>query len=786
MHVTYRLSSSLILGVAAVSLAFAFWQTRADTQALRTDLENHARVLAESLAKSVGPPLQKHSNRELQRLIDRFNDREQIAGVAVYDAAGQLVAMTSGFPWRASSDPALKSLPADGEIRMEFLKLGGSRMHMVTLPLLSNDGAVIGNLVLLHDAGYIDRQALGMWRRTLAGVLIQTLLIASVTLLTLRWGVGRPLLQMAEWLQQLRTGATAKPPEMPGEGEFEPLAREVTRFATSLTAARAAAQREAQLRDLAESSWTSERLRAFVQGRLGGSRLCAVSNREPYEHSRRGNAIECSVPASGLVTAIEPILRACDGVWVAQATGDADHETVDDSGRVRVPPDHPQYSLRRVWLTEEEENGFYFGFANEGLWPLCHIAHTRPTFRIEDWEHYQTVNRKFAEAVLEEIEQEENPVVLVQDYHFALLPRLIKGVRPDSRVAIFWHIPWPNPEAFGICPWQGELLDGLLGADLIGFHIQAHCNNFLDTVDRTLECRIEREHFAVTRNGHQTRVRAFPISVAADPTDAPAPGLGAELPHVERVRLLSKLGVRASFLGVGVDRVDYTKGIPERFRAIERFLEKYPAYKREFTFVQIGSPSRTHIQRYRDLMEEVTQEAERINRRFQSDEWKPIVFLNRQHSHQEILPYYRAADACLVTSLHDGMNLVAKEFVAAQEDNHGVLILSRFAGAAHELTDALVVNPYDTEELADSIRRALEMRPEERRQRMARMRITVREHNIYRWAGNLIGELCEIRTAETPPSAAMPRRALPRRAVAAPPLAEDSMTVKALASHSWS
>jgi len=780
MHVTYRLSSSLILGVAAVSLAFAFWQTRADTQALRTDLENHARVLAESLAKSVEPPLQKHSTRELQRLIDRFNDREQIAGVAVYDATGQLVAMTSGFPWRAASDPALKSVPADGEIHMEFLKLGGSRMHMATLPL-RNENAVIGSLVLLHDAGYIDRQALALWRRTLAGVLIQTLLIASVTLLTLRWGVGRPLLQMAEWLQQLRMGASAQAPEMPGEGEFEPLTKEVTRFATSLTAARAAAQREARLRNLAESSWTSERLRAFVQGRLGGSRLCAVSNREPYEHSHRGSGIECSVPASGLVTAIEPILRACEGVWVAQATGDADHETVDEQGRVRVPPDHPQYSLRRVWLTKEEENGFYFGFANEGLWPLCHIAHTRPTFRIEDWEHYQTVNRKFAEAVLEEIEQEENPVVLVQDYHFALLPRLIKEVRPDSRVAIFWHIPWPNPEAFGICPWQGELLDGLLGADLIGFHIQAHCNNFLDTVDRTLECRTEREHFAVTRNSHQTRVRAFPISVASDPPEARASGLGPELPHMERVRLLSKLGVGASFLGVGVDRVDYTKGIPERFRAIERFLDKYPAYKREFTFVQIGSPSRTHIQRYRDLMEEVTQEAERINRRFQSEGWKPIVFLNRQHSHQEILPYYCAADVCLVTSLHDGMNLVAKEFVAAQEDNHGVLILSRFAGAAHELADALVVNPYDTEELADSIRHALEMRPEERRQRMARMRTTVREHNIYRWAGNLIGELCEIRTAETPPVVTMPRKA-----VAKQPLTEEPMTEKALASHTWS
>jgi trehalose-6-phosphate synthase len=338
-------------------------------------------------------------------------------------------------------------------------------------------------------------------------------------------------------------------------------------------------------------------------------------------------------------------------------------------------------------------------------------------------------------------------VVLVQDYHFALLPRLIKDARPDSRVAIFWHIPWPNPEAFGICPWQSELLDGLLGADLIGFHLQAHCNNFLDTVDRALESRIEREHFAVNRNGHSSLVRPFPISVAGTFEELPAP---LELPHVERVRLLDKLGVRASFLGIGVDRVDYTKGIPERFRAIERFFEKYPAYRREFTFVQIGSPSRTRIRRYQELMDEVVQEAERINRRFQTSDWRPIVFLNRHHNHTEILQYYRTADLCLVTSLHDGMNLVAKEFVASRDDLHGVLILSRFAGASHELGDALAVNPYDTEQMAESIRQALEMRPEERRMSMQRMRATVRGHNVYRWAGRLIEELCETRPAKVP------------------------------------
>ena len=756
----YRLSSALISAVAVVSLAFAFFQTRADTLELRRNLEDHAQVLAESLVRSAEPLVARHANRELQRLVDRFKDREQIAGVSVYNAKEEPLAITSGFAQRVGDDPAL--LPKSGDQASpdaRFVKLATGTIHLVTLPLREDD-TVIGALSLFHDATYIDLQAKAMWRRAFTGVFIQIILIVTVTLLTLRWGVGLPLRRMADWLQELRMGTIAKPPDMPDQGEFEPLTREVSRLASSLTEARAAAATEARLRDLGETSWTAERLRVFVQSRLAGSRLFAVSNREPYEHLHRTTGIECSVPASGLVTAMEPVLRACDGTWIAQATGDADRDTVDEYDRVRVPPDHPQYSLRRVWLTPEEEQGFYFGFANEGLWPLCHIAHTRPIFRVEDWEYYQTVNRKFAEALLEEMQHEENPLVLVQDYHFALLPRLIKEARPDARVAIFWHIPWPNPEAFGICPWQAELLDGLLGADLIAFHLQAHCNNFLDTVDRALESRIEREHFAVNRSGHSTLVRPFPISVAGNTEERPS----LELPHLERVRLLEKLGVRASFLGVGVDRVDYTKGIPERFRAIERFLEKYPAYRREFTFVQIGSPSRTHIRRYQELMEEVLQETERINHRFQTSDWKPIVFLNRQHSHKEILPYYHTSDFCLVTSLHDGMNLVAKEFVASRDDLHGVLILSCFAGASHELGDALIVNPYDTEQMADSIRQALEMRPEERRMRMQRMRSTVREHNVYRWAGKLIEELCEVRPVTTAAAPYLVRTAMRRSA----------------------
>jgi trehalose 6-phosphate synthase len=449
------------------------------------------------------------------------------------------------------------------------------------------------------------------------------------------------------------------------------------------------------------------------------------------------------VPASGLVTALEPVLLACNGTWIANGSGNADRELVDALDHLRVPPDHPSYTLRRVWLTDEEDKGYYEGFSNEGLWPLCHIAHTRPVFRPGDWLQYQKINRRFADAVLQEMEGVASPILLAQDYHFALLPRMVKEARPDARVAIFWHIPWPNPEVFGICPWQRELVDGLLGADLIGFHIQTHCNNFLETVDRALEALTEWDRFAVNRQGHVTRVRPYPISVAFP--ENPLAFNEMDNSGTERAALCAELGIQASLFGVGVDRVDYTKGILERFRAIERFLELNPTYQQRFTFIQIGAPSRTDIERYKNFLDEVSAEAERINTRFQAHRWKPIVLLKKHHSHAEIARYYRAASVCMVTSLHDGMNLVAKEFVASREDQGGVLILSTFAGAALELPDALLVNPYDISQLAESIHRALEMSEEEQSTRMHRMRQNVREHNVYRWAAHLLSDLTDIR-----------------------------------------
>ena len=754
MRLTSRLCISLISSVAAVSLFLAYYQTRTSHQDMDRELERHAQVLAETLAKSAEPLVEKNSYHELQRLVERFKNREQIGGVAVYDTSNQPIAISEGLTAYLSQVPApILEANLDGLTHAEFLQLGNDPMHVIARPLRS-DASRIGVLAIFHATAYIDAQTAELWRKALIGVAIQTILIGSITLLTIQWGFGRPLTRLTERLREVRTGKVTGKLEMPARHDFEPLSQEVSRLASSLAEARAAAEEEARLRESAESNWTAERLRVFVQSRLNGDRLFAVSNREPYEHVHRPEGMQCIVPPSGLVTALEPVLRACDGTWIAQATGDADHDTVDEKDRVRVPPEHPQYTLRRVWLTKQEEEGFYLGFANEGLWPLCHIVHTRPTFRPSDWEAYRAVNQKFANILLDETTNEESPVILVQDYHFALLPRMIKQRRPDARVAIFWHIPWPNSEAFGICPWQREILDGLLGADVIGFHIQGHCNNFLDTVDRAVESRIDRERFAVARDGHLTLIKPFPISVAPDRAEESA---GTEWSHLERAALLAKLGVQATFMGVGVDRIDYTKGIPERFRAIEAFLERCPTYKNKFTFVQIGSPSRTGIPRYAELMKEVVDEADRINRRFQTAEWRPIVLLTRQHSHAEILPYYRHADVCLVTSLHDGMNLVAKEFIASRTDEQGVLILSRFTGASHEFPDALIINPYDTEELARALHRAIEMPHEERRVRMSRMRETVRERNIYRWAGSLISELCAVRTAAVVPRPSLVR-----------------------------
>ncbi len=760
MRLSLRLILSLVVGITLVTFLVARNQVRSEKRGLRADLQRRAEILAESLQEILEPAVEHGSRDQIRHIVERFGNRERLAGVIVYDENGKVIAESSSLQTRFAPPPIPSAIANGGEEGVgEFLNLNGKAVHAFYLPLRSRS-AVIGALGIFHDADYIEAQSVTIWWDTLWHVIAQVFLIVFVTILIIRWTVVLPMSRMAQWMKDLRAGRVSPRPHLSKEDFLAPFSQEVTNLARSLAEARASAEEEARLRETGESKWTAERLRVSVQSKLLGP-LFVVSNREPYMHVRRGKNIEALVPASGLVTALEPILRACDGNWIAHGSGEADREVVDKCDRIRVPPERPEYTLRRVWLTQEEEEGYYYGFSNEGLWPLCHIAHTRPIFRSSDWKGYQDANRKFADAVLEEMAGAEAPLLLVQDYHFALLPRMVKQQRPDARVAIFWHIPWPNPEAFGICPWQRELLDGLLGADLVGFHTQSHCNNFLETVNAALESRIEWERFAVKRHGHATFVRPFPISV--DSGESSGESRSNASPYEVRSSLLKNLGIKASFLGIGVDRIDYTKGIIERFRGIERFLEVHPSYCGSFTFVQIGAPSRTHIQRYQDFVTSVEAEAARINLRFQTKEWKPIALLVRHHGHAEIMPYYRAADLCMVTSLHDGMNLVAKEFVAARDDEQGALILSQFTGASRELRDAIVVNPYDTEQLSEAIRIALEMDPEERRTRMRHMRRVVQEHNVFRWAGNLISELVDIRLEEDEPALSRPPDSLPLR-----------------------
>ena len=737
-----RLILALIAGITIVSVASTYFEVLAHKHVLRRDLVRRTIGNGNRLQPGIEHALAAGAVPAIAAPAAELRDEEDVFGLAVYDARGALL-IQDGPPelFRSIPSAPVKQAIKTGKNAGTFGHTGNVQWLDQAIPLHVN-GEPAGALVILKDAGYISSDTSGMWRQSFWRTAAFVLLIVGVTFLMVRWFLMQPIIRLAERLRRLRMGhhdeeAEVNPADL---NLFSPLAREVATITESLLEARAAAAAEARLREAGENLWTAERLAVHVKEKLGSSRIFVVSNREPYVHQKKGKETVVVTPPSGLVTAIEPMLLACDGVWVAHGSGSEDATVVDEFDRLKVPPQDPRYTLRRVWLTAEEESHYYDGFANEGLWPLCHIAHTRPIFRAADWEAYKAVNRKFADAVLHEMEGSANPIVFVQDYHFALLPRMVKMARPDARVAIFWHIPWPNPEAFGICPWQGDLLEGLLGADLIGFHIPLHCNNFLDTVDRVLESRTDREHMTARRHGHTTTVGAYPVSVAIDNVVSERPPWTAS-----RNDMLKEFGVRAQSLILGVDRLDYTKGIVERLMAFERLLEERTWHRGRITMVQIAAPSRTRILSYIELNRKVEEVVERINQRFQTGSWRPVILVERQASHEEVTRWYRAADICLVTSLHDGMNLVAKEYLAARDDEEGVLILSKFTGAAVELRDALIVNPYDIDGVADAINRALEMGYGERRMRMQRMRKQVMERNVYRWAASVLGDLRELR-----------------------------------------
>lgn len=484
-------------------------------------------------------------------------------------------------------------------------------------------------------------------------------------------------------------------------------------------------------------SWTKEILQQFARERLADYKLIVVSNREPYIHTHVNGAIECMQPASGMAAALDPVMQACGGAWVAHGSGDADREVTDSQDRIQVPPDDERYTLRRVWLPPEQEQGYYYGLANGGLWPLCHIAFTRPVFRPGDWQHYREVNRLFADAVLEEA-GDKPTFVFIQDYHFGLLPRLLKNRNPNLITAQFWHIPWPNRETFRAFPWKEELLDGLLANDLLGFHLRYHCHNFLETVDRAIEALVNVEQSEITRGGRTTLVRPFPISIDFEEHNELA--ATAEVDR-EMERWRRRLELDGMLLGLGIDRLDYTKGIPDRLRALDHYFEHHPEYRGRVKFLQIAVPSRTQVPEYKRIDEEVESLVSEINARWQCGAWKPIVLIKRHQGPVSMMALHRLAHFCFVSSLHDGMNLVAKEFVASRSDEHGVLILSKFTGASIELGEALQVNPFAVDECAEAIAKALEMPAAEQRRRMHRMRAAIAENNIYRWAAKIVSTL---------------------------------------------
>jgi trehalose 6-phosphate synthase len=728
--------------IGLVTGTMAWFQVRRERHLDLEELERRAHAISHQWSMNEIEALSSSDPKLAAQLGSRLDGFRRLLGFAVYRPNGELIAAGRGVE---EIEPSLRSTVQKTLDTQQDTSLvispSGWTVHVLVTRLADAQDQTLGALATVHDVSYIEARATGRLIQFGYWVLIVTLLVATVVVAGMWLAFERPLYNLTDWMRRLRTENV---PESPPAGlPLASLASESNQLAASFRAARFAGQRQSREVVREHNVWTPEQLRAHAIDCLAGGQLVVVSNREPYMHRLQGGKPHMIIPAGGLVTALDPVLQACGGLWVAHGAGDADRQTADEHGRLTVPPDDPRYTLRRVWLSREEEQGYYYGLSNEGIWPMCHQAHERPIFRASDWKCYETVNRRFADSVLSEI-GDGDAIVLVQDYQLALVPQLLKAQRADIRVGIFWHIPWPTPEAFRICPWRSEILHGMLAADLIGFHLQQYCNNFLETVDSTVEARLDWDHFAVEVKGKNVRVRPFPISVE-NWTEK----------HVEQGSELDEL--IASFreqhklhsdpIAVGVDRIDYTKGLPERFRAVERFLEKYPQHAGRFTLVQLGAPSRTHLRRYRELIAQLETLADEINWKHQTEDWKPIHFLVGHHNASTVHAFLKMASICIVSSLHDGMNLVAKEYVAAKDDDDGVLILSEFAGAARELSDALLINPYNTEQFAQAIHAALEMDPAERRSRMERMRRQVDEFNIYRWAATFLTALAETRTS---------------------------------------
>jgi trehalose 6-phosphate synthase len=734
----------ILIMVSAAFTLFGFFQVRFEEEKLTDDLKRKAKSIAESMELSVRHALATTDLRNAKYLAEKFETRERLQGCAIYDKEGNIIAVTKRFSdWKEKDRAYIKDILVNKNPRGELEKFKEYQVYSYILPVLDEEGQLLGMVEVIHDTSYVFARLTELWRRISSTLIILVVLIFVISIFLHRQIFALPVQRLTNWFKHFQKGETDQDHPIKEKGDLGKLASEVEQVALSLRVARRTISDEAQARLEKEEVWTEVKLRDLVRAKLGENALFVVSNREPYLHviDEATGITKCMRPASGVVTALHPILCACGGTWIAHGAGNADKKFVNSKDKLGVPPEDNRYILKRVWLNKEEEDGYYYGFSNEGLWPLCHNTHTRPMFRETDWNAYKKVNQKFADSLLEELPA-KNPFVFVQDYHFTLLGRMIKEKRPDATIALFWHIPWPTPESFSICPYRKEILDGMLGCDLIGFHVQNHCNNFLDTANRLLESRVDTEKFSVVRLNKETFIRAFPISVNGYMNkEVEAADLKKQL---AKIKMEFELGDK--IIGVGVDRIDYTKGIVERVLAIDRFFEKYPQYKKKVAFIQMAAPSRVHIKRYHDLMSEIDELIEKKNWKHMEGNWKPIIYLKKHFSADEIMPFYKIADFCIVSSLDDGMNLVAKEYVSAKKDLSGVLILSQFTGAARELTDAIQFNPYAIEEFTEAIKTAVEMPTDEKKKRMENMRKVVAVNNIYRWAGNIITELTALKT----------------------------------------
>lgn len=482
----------------------------------------------------------------------------------------------------------------------------------------------------------------------------------------------------------------------------------------------------------------SDRLKAFIEENFSEETLIIVSNREPYIHKKDGLGIKVETPAGGLTSAMDDVLRATGGTWVAWGCGTGDKDVVDSRNCVEVPPQNPEYILKRVWLSPGEADNYYHGYSNQMLWPLCHITLDRVYFRKKFWEGYKNANRTFADAVLEEADKDA--VVWIHDYHLCLVSKMLREKKAELTIAHFWHIPWPDWSVFRVCPQSKEILEGLLGNDLIGFQIPLFVKNFLACVKECLDADIDYQHSTITYRGHITRLKAFPISIDYDKFNS----MASSQRTVKMMKnIKDRYGLAQGYIGIGVDRLEYTKALIKRLQAINLFFERYERFRKKFTFIQIAIPTRIK-EPYISYKKTVEELISKINEKYSGGGWKPIIYIDKKVEHKDLVAYYRMADVAIISSVYDGMNLVAKEYVASQVDENGVLILSEFAGAAEYLEGAILVNPYDIEDFSDCIKNALMMSQKEKTVRMVMLEKQLNENDIYKWISDILHDVLRI------------------------------------------